>query len=190
MKLNKENLQKLVLGVLLALAGIYFYWSELLGPLSTREAAAKEQIAALEPQMKEAKVQVTRTQSIEAGDSNAKAAREIFAVMKKSIPEEPPIAWYQPRLAEFFKRQGVSKATCRWTSDSPEPDLPGFKSCFWTIDLPRIEFVELAKAIAGLENHEGLLQIANVQIEATPLPDVQYQHAQLSVSTIVKEVKQ
>jgi hypothetical protein len=189
MKLNKDNLQKIFLVVVLALAGVYFYFSEILGPLSVREAAAKDAISALEPKMKDAKTQINRTRSIEAGDSNAATAKEIFSVMKASIPDGPPVAWYQPRLSDFFKRQGIPKATCRWTSDAAEPDLPGYKNCFWTIDLPRIEFAALAATLARLENQEGLLQITNLQIEAMPMPDVQYQHAQLSVSTLVKESK-
>jgi hypothetical protein len=189
MNINKEKVEKIALFVLIGAIGLFIYFDLLLGPLSNREAAAATAIASLEPQVRDAKSQLKRTQSLEVGDSNGAAAQKILRVMKASIPEGAPVAWFPQRLSDFFKRQGVAKMTCRFSSETMEPDLPGYKSSNWIIDLPRIEFVPLVIALAGLENQEGLSQITNVKIEALPPPGVQYQVAQVSLSTIVKKTQ-
>ena len=187
MKLNKDNGQKLFLAALLVFGGFYYYFSELLGPLSARETAIAKETPGLEGQIKAAKSQISRTRGVEASDPNAVAARECFDVMKATIPEDSSLAWLPQRLSDFFKRQGVQKASMRLNAQEPTSDIAGYMSAVWTIDIPRIEYVPLAIAIAGLENQEGLLQITNLQIASTPLVDEQYQHAQLTISTVVKK---
>ena len=168
--------------------GFYYYFSELLGPLSAHEAAIEKEIPTLENQLKEARIQINRTRSIEAADANAVSARECFAVMKSTIPEGSPLAWLPQRFSDYFKRQGIAKATFRFNAEAAEPDLPGYKNSVWTIDLPRVEFLPLGIAVAGLENQEGLLQITNVQVmTAGPASADPTQHAQLTVSTVVKQ---
>ena len=63
--------------------------------------------------------------------------------------------------------------------------MPGFRRLFWTIDVPKVEFVPLGIAIAALENDQPLLEITNLQIEQSK-DNVQFQHATLTVATIVK----
>jgi len=189
MKFNKDNVQKLVLAAMVVLGGLYYYFSEMLGPLDSREAAALKAIPELEPRIKDAKRQISQTKGIEVSDPNAAAAREALDVIKASISDSPSITWFPQTLSDFFRRQGIPKVTFHPNSAAlaSDPDLTGYKATSWTIDIPQIEFVPLAIAIAGLENQLGLMQITSMQIEALPPPEAQYQHVQLTISTIVKQ---
>ncbi|MEI6349575.1 MAG: hypothetical protein WCP06_00545 [Verrucomicrobiota bacterium] len=186
MKTNKEQIQKFFLIALLAFGGLYCYFDLLINPLEKRETAALKRMEELEPKIKEAKRQLNRTRAVEESDVNAVRARQILDVMKASIPAGASVAWLPPKLSEFFARQGVKRPLFRLNSETSDPDMPGYKASFWGIEIPKIEFAALAIAIAGLENQEGLLQIRNLQIDAVPL-DVQFQRAQVTISTVVKE---
>ena len=185
MKFNKEQAQKFFLIALVALGGLYCYFDLLLGPLSKTEKLATAQIEDLGPKIQKAKKQIVQIRGIEEGDVNAAAAREIREAMKTSIPDGASVTWLPPRLAEFFTRQGIQKPIFRINSETPEADIVGYNTSLWTIDIPKIEFVPLGIALAGLENQEGLLQVVNIQIEASST-DPQFQKVQLTVSTIAK----
>jgi len=159
----------------------------MLGPLDAQETAALKQIPALEKQLADARIQINRTHAIESGDANAASARACFEVLKATIPEGSSLAWLPQRLSDLFKRQGVAKATFRFSPETPEPSVPGYKNSFWTIDIPEIDFVPLGTVIAALENQEGMLQIANIQIGTQSALNEQQQHVQLFISTVVKQ---
>jgi len=185
MNLSKEQIKKIGLCAVFACIALYGYFSVLLGPLSLREDNAKKAMVKLEPQLKDAKTQLNRTRAIEEGDVNAPAARELLEVMNRSIPAGASVAWFPQRLSEFFKRQGIEKATYRLTTETPDPNLAGFKASTWSLDLPEVGFASLAVAIAGLENQEGLAQIKTIQIEAEPV-NAEFQRARLILTTLVK----
>jgi hypothetical protein len=183
MKLGKEETQKLVLGGLLLVGLLYGYFTMLLGPLATQQAKAEKTIKELEPQIAEAKKQIRKTEDIK---KEAPAAIGVLDQLKSKLPEGAPVAWFPPRMAEFFKRQGVDKSSTRLINEFPEKDLPGFRKLVWAVDLPKTEFVPLGIAIAALENEEPLLQITNVAVEAVK-DDPQNQHTVLTVATFVKQ---
>jgi hypothetical protein len=54
------------------------------------------------------------------------------------------------------------------------------------VDLPKVEFVAYAEAIAALENEEPLMEITAMQIDASR-DDVETQHAVLTVNNLVKQ---
>jgi hypothetical protein len=183
MKLSKDQIKKLGLSAIFVGALLYGYFSMMLGPLSAREARTRGAIAALTPKVTEAKKQIQKTSGLEA---QAPPAQGVMDELKASIPEGAPVAWFPPRVAEFFKRHGIDKTLTRLTNEFPEKDLAGFRRLVWTIDLPRVEFIPLGIAVAGLENEEPLLQVTNVSVEASK-EDPQYQHAVLTVATLVKQ---
>src|SRR5438067_1457951 len=183
MKLGKEEIQKIVLGAILLAGLIYCYFAMLLGPLSTGQVKAQKTIATLEPQIAEAKKQVQKTEAVK---KQAPAANAVMEQLKAGIPEGAPVAWFPPRMSDFFKRQGIDKTMTRLTNELPEKDLPGFRKLVWTIDLPKVEYASLGIALAALENEEPLLQVAGISIEASK-DDPQFQHATMTVATIVKQ---
>jgi len=188
MKFTKEQLQKAVLATLLCGGGLWYYAFEMLGPLAKREAAALKEISTLEPQIKEAKSKIVRTNAIEAGDVHAVEAQRAYAVMKAKIPGGQPVAWLPTRFAEFFKQQGIGKPTFRCNPEPNESDFPGYKGSSWTIEFPGVGFAALGEALAGLENQEGLMQITNLQIDSVAT-DAELHRVQLTISTLVKSEK-
>jgi hypothetical protein len=186
MKYNKDQVQKIILAVILGITGIYTFFNLLFNPLVDSAAKAKCAIKDLTPKIAEASKQIANARGLETSDPNSATAKALFEVMKQEIPDSVPVAWFPPRMSEFFRKQGIPKITSRFNADSPEADLPGFKSSNWAIEIQRTDFNQLAAAIANLENEEGLMQINNLQIEASPM-EVGMQRAQLTVTTIVKQ---
>ena len=183
MKLGKDEIKKLALSTLLLVGLLYCYFSMLLGPLSQREARVRQEIKALTPQIETAKKQIALTKTLEAQEP---ANNEVLDQIRGLIPEGAPVAWFPPRLADFFKRQGIEKCTARLTNELPLKDVPGFRKLVWSIDLPKVGFIPLAIALSGLENEDPLLEITNLQVESNSA-DPEYQHAVLTANTIVTQ---
>lgn len=186
MKLSKEQGQQIFLAAIVGFTGIYAFFNFVFFPLLASGTAAEGTIKQLTPKINDAKKQIAQTHGLESSDPNAAAAKEIFDVMKREIPNSVAIAWFPPKMSEFFKKQGLPNNSYRPNSEVPEPDLPGYKISNWAIEIPSVEYNQLAAAIANLENEEGLMQIRNVQIDAST-SDVAKQHVQLTVNTIVKQ---
>lgn len=183
MKIGKDEIQKIFLASLLFGGVIYCYFTMLLGPLNRREKAAEQRIAELGPQIEAARSQIRKTHNLEI---QAPEVSSVLDSINALIPDGAPIAWFPPRMVEFFKRQGIEKTSTRLTNELAEKDLAGYRRLIWSVDLPKAEFTPLAIAIAGLENEEPLLQITNLTIESIK-EDVQYQHALLSIGSIAKQ---
>lgn len=183
MKLGKDEIHKLFLGALLFFGVLYSYFDLLLGPLSKRQEATRQSIASLGPEIAKARAQIAKTQQLE---QEAAAGMLITRQVDAMIPDGSPVAWFPTRMTEFFKKQGIDKALTRMNGELPEKDLPGFRKLIWGVDLPKVEFVLFAQALAALENEEPLLEIASMQIDASR-EDVEAQHALLTVSNLVKQ---
>jgi hypothetical protein len=183
MKFGKEEIQKIGLGLVLLIALIYGYSTMLLGPLQKRREAARKNIAALTPQIAAAKEQISRAKAIE---ESVALARVTVMQVDAMIPEGSPVAWFPPRVAEFFKARGIDKASIRLNNEFAEKEMTGFRRLSWGIDLPRIDFVAFAGALAQLENEEPLLEASSLQID-TNREDSESQRALLTLSNIVKQ---
>ena len=181
MKLDQEQIKKIALSVLLLIALLYGYFTYLLGPLQQAEKNATNGIATVIPQIADAKKQIATTADLE---TKAPAATAFLTKLRNTIPDGAPIAWFPPKMADFFRSHGIEKCTTHLVSEETDP-MPGFKKLVWAIDVPKVEFVPLGVAISSLENDEPLLTILNVSIDATR-EDAQYQHATLILTTLVK----
>ena len=69
----------------------------------------------------------------------------VMEQIKAGIPEGAPVAWFPPRIQDFFKRQGIERVATRLNNEMADKDLPGFRRLFWSIDLPKIGFPEAIK---------------------------------------------
>jgi hypothetical protein len=183
MKLAAEDIKKIFLTLLLLIGLLYAYFNLLLGPLKTDEAATTAEIDALTPKISAARVQLKKTQSLEA---QAPQATQMLDQIRGLIPEGAPVAWFPPRLTDFFKRQGIDRVATRMNNEFPEPEIPGFRRIFWAADLPKVDFIPLAIAIAALENEEPLIEITNLQVDGSK-DDPQFQRAVLTISNIAKQ---
>ena len=183
MKLGKEEIQKIVLGALLFLGVIYSYFDLLLGPLVKRQEVADRSIHTLDPGIAGAKGQLEKTKKMEKDSSKATMPmRQVLSM----IPDGSPVAWFPTRLADFFKRQGLDKVSTRISGEVPDKELPHFRKISWGVDIPKVDFITFAQAVAALENEEPLLEISAVQIDASR-DDVESQHIFLTVNNLVKQ---
>ena len=183
MKLGKEEIQKLVLGSLLLIGLVYVYFNMLLGPLAARQASTRQSIADLEPQIAAAQAQIQKTAGLEA---TAPKSAQTLAQVGAMIPEGSPVAWFPKRLADFFKSRGVDKAATRMNNEAEDKSLPGFRRISWSVDVPRVDFIPFAAAVAQLENDDPLVEISTVQID-TSREDVDSQHILMTLNNLVKQ---
>jgi hypothetical protein len=181
--LSKPEMEKLGLGAALFAVLLYAYFFMMLGPLNDKEKKARAAIGEMQPKIDEAKAQIEKTQALEA---KAPSAQKSLEQIKALIPEGAPVAWFPPRMQDFFKNQGIDKAATRLSNETTDKDLPGFRKITWSIDLPKVGFLALGRAVAELENKEPLLEITNLQIEAVK-EDPELSHAVITVATIVKQ---
>lgn len=183
MKLGKDEIQKFVLGGLGIAAALYAFFTFLTGPLAAQTVANRAQIDTLGPQIEEARKLIADTAALE---EKAPEATATYEEIKSMIPAGAPVAWFPPRIVEFFRRQGVEAVNVQRQTTTPLSDLPGFQLMTWIIDLPKTEFIPLAIAISGLENEEPLLSIPTLRISASG-SDVQHPSASLTVDTIMTQ---
>lgn len=181
MNLSKENFEKLVLLLLLLAGGLYLYGTMLIEPLRVREQKDQKAIAELAPKISAAKTQLSRTRALEA---KAPEATKDLAFIISSTPKGAPLAWFPPRLNEFFVQHSIAKTNIRLTEESAESD--GFRQLKWRVDLPGTDVMVLGKALAALENREVLLEITALQVE-TVAAEPLLQNATLSFSTWIKQ---
>jgi type II secretory pathway component PulM len=183
MKLGKEEIQKIALSTLMLIALLYGYFSLLLDPLDKGEKAAHSYIDDLKSKIAPAEASVREAKELEL---KAPGAISTLDQVKAMIPDGAPVAWFPQRISEFFKRQGIEKCTARAGTELGEKELTGFKKLGWTLDIPAVDTVPLAIAVAALENEQLLMEVTSIQIDALK-DNVQYQRAVLNVSTIVKQ---
>jgi hypothetical protein len=181
MKLEQEQIKKISLAVILVVALLYCYFAYLLGPLQQSARNTANGITNIIPQIADDKKQIAATADLE---TKAPQATALLTALRDTIPDGAPIAWFPPKMAEFFKSHGIEKCTTHLVSEAADP-MPGFKKLVWSIDVPKVEFIPLGIAISSLENDEPLLTILNVSIDAMR-DDAQYQHATLVLTTLVK----
>jgi len=182
MKFTKEEIQKIVLLAILLLAFLYVYFDVMIGGITANETKKNGVIADLTPKIAEARKQIKRTQDIEG---QAATVNETLDEVKGMIPEGAPIAWFPPKISEYFKRQGIEKVTTVLNGELGDAELEGFRKLTWTIMVPKVAFNKLGIALAGLENEVPLLEVIRVEIQANR-EDALKQTVQLSVVTIVK----
>lgn len=183
MKLNKDQTQKIALGALMMVGVVYSYFDMLLGPLQQAREVANKNLNGLEPQIATANAQIASAKNVEA---KAPDTTKLLVQVQGMIPEGSPVAWFPPRLSEFFKKHGIDKVNARVISDSLDKDYPGFRRVSWGIDLPRVDFLPFAAAIAALENEEPLLQIQSLELEAGR-DEAQMQRATLVINNLVRQ---
>lgn len=182
MKLNKDQQQKIVLGTMLMFGILYATNEFLLSPLATERETIATEITNAEPQMREMKGQVARARALSA---KGPVATTMIAQVNAMIPDGAPIAWCPPKIAEFFKKNGVEKATARMNNEAPEKDLTGYRRLMWTIEIPSVEFGSFASALSKFENDEPLFEFTGFEIQAS-VESAAAQRATLTAQNIIK----
>lgn len=183
MKLTKDQTQKIALGVLMMVGVVYSYFDFLLGPVQRGRAVANTNTDGLEPQIAAANGQIARAVTIE---TQSPEAMRIVKQVEAMIPEGSPVAWFPPRLSEFFKKKGMDRVAARVNNDSLDKDYEGYRRVNWGVELPRVDFMAFAAAISDLENEEPLLEIQSLDIEAGR-DEAQMQRVNLVLNNLVRK---
>ena len=183
MKLKKDQIQKLALGAMLFAGVTYSYFEFLLGPLSDGREKAKKDSAEIVPKIASARAQITKAKAVE---DKAPASQRVLDQVQAMIPQGSPIAWVPTEITEFFKREGVEKASARMAGEPAEKELTGFGRYSWAVEVPLVEFITFGKALSAFENEEPLMEIQTVEIDAGR-GDAQFQHVSITLQNIVRQ---
>jgi hypothetical protein len=180
-KLNKDQIQKIILSTLGFVGLIYCYFNFFLGPLNKSRETMTAAIADVDAKTASSKTELKKTANLEL---QAKEATSRYEALKHTTADGAPIAWFPPKMRTFFADRGIDKVTARLESsgDFKQPELSDWIKDTWAIELPESDYSDLGKAIADLENSEPLLAIHRVAIHAEP-EQPQYQQVSLSAQT-------
>lgn len=180
-KLNKDQIQKIILSSLGFIALIYCYFTFFLGPLDRSRGTMAQQIADLQGKSASSRTELKKTSNLER---QAKDATTHYDALKATTAEGAPIAWFPPKMRKFFAAQEIDKASARLESSSSfkQPELSDWVKDTWVIDLPLSDYDALGKAIAQLENTEPLLAVQKLVIHAVP-EEAQFQQVTLTAQT-------
>jgi hypothetical protein len=182
-KLNKDQIQKIVLSLLGFIGLVYCYFTFFLGPLDKSRAAMAQAISETQAKTASSKTELKKTANLEI---QAKEATSRYEALKATTQEGAPIAWLPPKLRNFFDEHGIEKAGVRLEASSnfKEPELSDWIKDVWAIDLPAADFEAFGKAVADLENSEPLFAMQRISIHAAP-EDPQFQQVALSAQTVL-----
>jgi hypothetical protein len=182
-KFNKDQIQKILLSVLGFIGLLYCYFNFFLGPLNKSRASMVQAIADVQAKTASSKTEMKKTANLEM---QAKEATGRYEALKATTADGAPIAWFPPRMRNFFGQQGIDKVTARLESsaDFKQPELADWIKDTWAIELPQSEYTALGKAIAELENREPLLVIQHMVVHAVP-EEPQYQQVSLLAQTVL-----
>lgn len=180
-KLTKDQIQKIILSTLGFIALIYCYFTFFLGPLNKSRAAMTQSIAEIEAKNASSKSELKKTANLEL---QAKEATSRYQALKATTSDGAPIAWFPPKMRNFFADQEIEKAGVRLEASGAykEPELADWIKDTWAIELPLSGYDTLGKAIAELENTEPLLAVQKITVRAVP-EDPQFQQVSLTAQT-------
>jgi hypothetical protein len=184
-KLNKDQIQKLVLSAMGFVFLLYVYFTFFLGPLNKSRTAAQASIKDYQHKLDTSKSEIVKAATLER---QAKAATVRFAALKALNPEGAPIAWFPPRMKLLFAGQQIEKASARLDRTAPlkQAELSAWTQYNWIIELPQADYDSLGKAIAELENSEPLLSITRLSIH-TISDEPQFQQVAIAASSVINK---
>ena len=114
----------------------------------------------------------------------AQEATTRYQALKATTQSGAPIAWFPPKMRNFFAAHGIEKASVKLaaTNGYKEPEMSDWIRDTWAIDLPSCDYDTFAKALAQIENTEPLYAVQKISIRAVP-EQPQFQQASLTAHT-------
>jgi len=182
-KLNKDQIKKVGLTAVGFVILLYVYFSFFLGPLNRSRNTMLTAIADKRAKINSSQENLAKTAKLE---QQAKSATTRFAALKALNPEGAPIAWFPPRMKAFFGNQQIDKVTARLENNTAfkQPEMANWLKYTWLVDVPQVDYAQLGKAIAELENAEPLLTVSKLSIRASA-DQPEYQQVALSAVTVI-----
>jgi hypothetical protein len=161
-KFTKENTQRLLLAGLALVILLVFFQTFLLGPAFNTIRSSASQIEKVSTEMSKAKSLKTRIENMQR---QVDQASELEKTLFMNQPAGDPIAWFPPRIENFFKKAGIQHCLATLSSPSDE-EIPGLRTYRCTVEFPEVSFMRFGVALAAFENHDTLLEVRNVSISA------------------------
>lgn len=183
MKLTQDQQKKIILIALLFAFVLYWYFFNLLPGFTKQEKSAAKKIEELQPKIKSAKGEIAAVKSLEA---KVPEVSEKIETLRALVPDDAPVAWFPPKVRNFFKRHGIEDVTTRQKRALGEIGAGGFSQIEWIVDIPKVDAVGLGIALAGLEAEDPTVSVISVTISADSR-DPEFQSATLVLSSIVKQ---
>lgn len=166
------------------MVGVIYATNEfLLSPLANERVALADEMAANEPKLREMRGQVARTKGL---SEKVPLASKSIDQVNAMIPEGSPVAWFPPKISDFFKSGGVDKAVARFGNETVEKDLPNYRKLSWSVEIPNVDFLRFATTLAKLENAEPLIEFTGFELQANR-EQFDTQRVLLSVHNIIKQ---
>ncbi len=183
MKLEKSELEKLLLGVLLFGGVAYAYWAFLLSPLHSKEVQARLAGVDLDRKLKDAQEKVAKG---DRATREGPGVQQVLDQVAAMVPEGAPVAWFPSQVSAVLRDTGAGKSAVRLISESPEKGVEGFVRTVWAVEVPRAEFVPLIRSVAALEDGHPLLEVTSLGIEGIR-EDPEKVRAVLGLKRLVKK---
>lgn len=183
MSISKEQQKKFMLGGLFGIALIYGYYEFGLGPLNTKQTAAKREIMTLTPKLADANKKIAARDALKA---KVPQAEQYLNQIEHSIPEGSPVAWFPTLVGEFFKAKSNERVTTRMLNEVADPSVEGYKRLNWTVEIPKADAIEFASVLSDFENKQPLVDIPSFIIEFIQ-DEPQNQRITLNLTNSVKK---
>ncbi len=182
-KFSKDQIQKIALSGVGFIILVYVYLNFFLAPLAKSRTTMERSIADLRTKIDSSTSEIPRATNLER---QASSATTRYATLQALAPDGAPIAWFPPRMKQFFSNQQIEKSAVKLETNVayPAAELATWAHYSWQIDLPQTDFSTVGKAIAQLENSEPLLSISRLSLHAAA-DNPEFQQAALTASTAI-----
>ncbi len=178
--LNRDQISRMILGVLMLIVGLVAFQSLLLSPLALRTKSQQAQIEESEVKLREANGTITRVTNLKKALEASKARLD---KLLENHPRSAPIAWFPPMIQSFFSRQELQRAAVTLINRDVER-MGGYQLLEWSVDFSQADFFRLGAALATLENTDRLLEIQEITISVRP-DDPEFQAVSLRLASIL-----
>ncbi len=182
LKINwtKENIQRLALAALFFVIVVYVFFEFLVRPAQRAISGAEQQLTDVDKELRVARGEISSARSLREELETASAGLDdLFA----NLPPGNPIAWYPPRVENFFKRQGIARCLATVTPEDLA-ELPGLRVYRCTIDFPEVNFLKFGQALEAFERSDKIFQVTNVRIAGIPT-NPEFQQIKLDLRVIL-----
>lgn len=160
--MDQEKIKRIILAVLLAIAGSYITYTALIEPAQSSIKRAEKEAEELQANIRKGRGMQAAVADLEKKVAEGKEKVDAYF---RNQQKGAPVAWVPPQIEGFFARQGVKAIVKSAGAPEPlDPKTPDLQVYSWTVDVAGADFIKLGTAIAAFENAFPLAQINTLRI--------------------------
>lgn len=182
-QLSKDQMQRLILGLLLLVVGGAMVQTMLLQPMKKDIEANINALPNLEKTISELKREVRTSEQIaQKAVQLAPIPEQVF----KDIPTGAPITWFPPQMTRYLEGKGAKNVViARGGISKPgDPSLAMYDQLTWNINISAISYLKLGELIAALETDYPLIQVSSININMN-MSDPEFQVVTLTCTYLL-----